>query len=161
MSSFDIVSQVDLQEVRNAFDQANREIGNRFDFKGSDTRVEQGDGKLIIFAEDEFKAGQARDILYAKLGKRSVDVGCLLAHDVEPTAGGKARQEIEVRQGIDQDLAKKIVKLIKDSKIKVQASIQGDQVRVSGKKRDDLQAVIALLRQQNLGLPLQYINFRD
>lgn len=161
MPSFDIVSQVDLQEVRNALDQANREIGTRFDFKGSDTRVEQADGKLILCADDEFKTGQARDILYVKLGKRGVDIGCLKAHEVQTAASGKARQEIEVRQGIDQELAKKIVKLIKDSKIKVQAAIQGDQVRISGKKRDDLQAVIALLRQQNLGLPLQYINFRD
>lgn len=161
MPSFDVVSQVDMQEVRNALDQANREISTRFDFKGSDSRIEQADNRLILFADDEFKVGQARDILYVKLGKRGVDIGCLLAHKVEITAGGKARQDIDVRQGIETELAKKMVKLIKDSKIKVQASIQGAQVRVSGKKRDDLQATIALLRKQNWDLPLQYINFRD
>ncbi len=161
MPSFDVVSEVDMQEVRNAVDQANREISNRFDFKGSDARAEQQEGKLILFADDEFKIGQARDILQLKLSKRSVDIGCLQADKVEIVGGNKARQEMTVRQGIDTELAKKIVKLIKDSKLKVQAAIQGDRVRVTGKKRDDLQAVIMLLRQQKLGLPLQYINFRE
>jgi len=161
MPSFDVVSEVDIQEVRNAVDQANREISNRFDFKGSDARAEQQEGKLILFADDEFKIGQARDILQLKLSKRSVDIGCLQADKVEIVGGNKARQEMTVRQGIDTELAKKIVKLIKDSKLKVQAAIQGDRVRVTGKKRDDLQAVIMLLRQQKLGLPLQYINFRE
>ncbi len=161
MPSFDIVSEVDTQEVRNAVDQANREISNRFDFKGSDARVEQQDGKLILFADDEFKIGQARDILQLKLSKRGVDIGCLEADKVEVVGGNKARQEMTVRQGIETELAKKIVKLIKDSKIKVQAAIQGDRVRITGKKRDDLQTVIALLRPQKLGLPLQYINFRE
>jgi uncharacterized protein YajQ (UPF0234 family) len=161
MPSFDVVSEVDMQEVRNAADQANREISNRFDFKGSDARVEQQEGKLILFADDEFKIGQARDILQLKLSKRSVDIGCLQADKVEIVGGNKARQEMTVRQGIDTELAKKIVKLIKDSKLKVQAAIQGDRLRITGKKRDDLQAVIAFLRQQKLGLPLQYINFRE
>jgi cyclic-di-GMP-binding protein len=161
MPSFDVVSEVDMQEVRNAVDQANREISNRFDFKGSDARAEQQEGKLILFADDEFKIGQARDILQLKLSKRSVDIGCLQTDKVEIVGGNKARQEMTVRQGIDTELAKKIVKLIKDSKLKVQAAIQGDRVRVTGKKRDDLQAVITLLRQQKLGLPLQYINFRE
>ena len=161
MPSFDVVSEVDMQEVRNAVDQANREISNRFDFKGSDARAEQQEGKLILFADDEFKIGQARDILQLKLSKRSVDIGCLQADKVEIVGGDKARQEMTVRQGIDTELAKKIVKLIKDSKLKVQAAIQGDRVRITGKKRDDLQAVIAFLRQQKLGLPLQYINFRE
>ncbi len=161
MPSFDVVSEVNMQEVRNALDQANREISNRFDFKGSDARVEQQEGKLILFADDEFKIGQARDILQLKLSKRGVDIGCLEIEKVEIVGGNKARQEMTVRQGIDTELAKKIVKLIKDSKLKVQAAIQGDRVRVTGKKRDDLQAVIAFLRQQKLGLPLQYINFRE
>jgi uncharacterized protein YajQ (UPF0234 family) len=161
MPSFDVVSEVDMQEVRNAVDQANREISNRFDFKDSDARVEQQEGKLVLFADDEFKIGQARDILHLKLSKRSVDIGCLQADKVETVGGNKARQEMTVRQGIETELAKKIVKLIKDSKLKVQAAIQGDRVRITGKKRDDLQAVIALLRQQKLGLPLQYINFRE
>ena len=161
MPSFDVVSEVDTQEVRNAVDQANREISNRFDYKDSDARVEQQDGKLILFADDEFKIGQARDILQLKLSKRGVDIGCLQADKVEIVGGNKARQEMTVRQGIDTELAKKIVKLIKDSKLKVQAAIQGDRVRVTGKKRDDLQAVITLLRRQKLGLPLQYINFRE
>ena len=161
MPSFDIVSEVDMQEVRNAVDQANREITNRFDFKGSDARVEQSEGQLSVFADDEFKIGQARDILQLKLTKRNVDIACLELGEVQIIGGNKARQDIAVRQGLDTELAKKIVRLIKDQKLKVQASIQGEQVRVTGKKRDDLQVAIALLRQQKLDLPLQYINFRD
>jgi uncharacterized protein YajQ (UPF0234 family) len=161
MPSFDVVSEVDMQEVRNAVDQANREISNRFDFKGTDARVEQAEARLTVFADDEFKVGQAVDILQNKLAKRDVDIGCLDPGKVEKAGGDKARQEITVRQGIDTDLARKIVKLIKDRKLKVQASIQGDKVRVTGKKRDDLQSVIGMLREQPLGLPLQYTNFRD
>jgi uncharacterized protein YajQ (UPF0234 family) len=161
MPSFDVVSEVDLQEVRNAVDQANREITTRFDFKGSDARVEQAEAKLTVFADDEFKVDQARDILQLKLTKRNVDIACLELGKVQIVGGNKAKQEITVRQGIETELAKKIVKILKDAKLKVQASIQGEQVRVSGKKRDDLQAAIALLRQQDLGLPIQYINFRD
>ena len=144
MPSFDIVSELDWQEVRNGVDQANREISNRFDFKGSDARIDQ-----------------ARDILLGKLTKRSIDISCLEEKPVEKAAAGKARQEVRLRHGIDTDLARKIVKLIKDAKLKVQVAIQGDQVRVSGKKRDDLQEVIAFMRKQKLGLPLQYTNFRD
>jgi uncharacterized protein YajQ (UPF0234 family) len=161
MPSFDVVSEVDMVEVRNAVDQANREIGARFDFKGSDTRIEQTDTKLVIQADDEFKLGQARDILEAKLAKRGVDLGSLDYGKIEKAGGDTVRQDITVRQGIDGELARRIVKLIKDAKLKVQASIQGDQIRVSGKKRDDLQTVIAMLRKQDLGLPLQYTNFRD
>lgn len=161
MPSFDVVSQVDQHELRNAVDQANREIGNRFDFKGSDARVEQQDEKLVIHADDEFKVGQVRDLLQLKLTKRSIDLGCLEFAKVESLGGTKARQEITVRQGIAADIAKKIVKAIKDAKLKVQAAIQGEEVRVSGKSRDDLQAAIALLRKQDVGLPLQFINFRD
>jgi len=161
MPSFDVVSEVDMQEVRNAVDQANREISNRFDFKGSDARVEQSDQRLVLFADDEFKVDQAREVLIAKLAKRKVDVACLDSGKVEKAAGDSAKQEIVVRQGVDTDLARRLVKRIKDAKLKVQASIQGDQVRVTGKKRDDLQNVIALLRKEDWGLPLQYVNFRD
>ena len=161
MPSFDVVSEVDWQEVRNAVDQANREIGTRFDFKGSDARIERAEGLLTLHADDEFKVSQVRDILRSKLSKRTIDITCLDEQAVEKAAGGKARQEIRVRHGVDMDLARKIVKLIKDAKLKVQAAIQGEQVRVSGKNRDDLQAVMAMLRKQELGLPLQFTNFRD
>jgi len=161
MPSFDVVSQVQMQEVRNAVDQANREIDNRFDFKGSDARVELSESRLTLFADDEFKLKQLKDILLPKLVKRQIDPGCLDEGKIEAAAGGKARQEIRVREGIDTDLARQIVKLIKDARLKVQAAIQGDQVRITGKQRDDLQTVITLLRAQKLGLPLQYVNFRD
>ena len=161
MPSFDVVSEVDWAEITNAVDQANREIKNRFDFKGSDARVEQNAAQLIVYADDEFKTGQAVDILHGKLARRKVDLGCLSAGPVLSVSGDKARQEITIRHGIEQELGKKIVKMIKGSKLKTQASLQGDRVRVSGKKRDDLQQIIALLRREDLGLPLQYINFRD
>lgn len=161
MPSFDVVSEVDWQEVRNAVDQANREISTRFDFKGSDARIDQAEGLLTLHADDEFKVSQVGDILRSKLTKRAIDITCLEERAVEKSAGGKARQEFQVRSGVDIDLARKIVKIIKDTKLKVQAAIQGDQVRVSGKNRDDLQAVMAVLRKQALDLPLQYTNFRD
>ncbi|MDX1252425.1 MAG: YajQ family cyclic di-GMP-binding protein [Gammaproteobacteria bacterium] len=160
MPSFDVVSEVNMQEVRNAVDQANREISTRFDFKGSDARVEQTEDTLTLHASSEFQVDQVMDILLNKLAKRGVDIACLDKGKME-VAGAKARQAVTLRQGINAELAKKIVKLIKDSKIKVQVSIQGEQVRVSGKKRDDLQETIALLRQTKLDLPLQYTNFRD
>lgn len=161
MPSFDVVSEVEWQEVRNAIDQANREIGTRYDFKGTDARVEQSDAKLVVHADEEFQVDQALEILRNKLAKRKVDLDCLDIGKVEAAASGKARQEIQVCDGIDQELGKQLVKTIKASKIKVQASIQGNQVRVSGKKRDDLQAVISLLREEKVGLPLQFVNFRD
>jgi len=161
MPSFDIVSEVDWQEVKNAVNQANREVGTRFDFKGSDARVEENDPLLTVRADDDYKVGQVVDVLQLKLAKRAVDVACLEKGEVKVSPTGKAVQEIKVRQGVDTELAKKIVKLIKSRKIKVQAAIQGEQVRVSGKKRDDLQRVIALMDEQKLGLPLQYVNFRD
>lgn len=161
MPSFDVVSEVDMQEARNAVDQANREIGTRFDFKGSDSRIEQNDASLVIYAEDEFKAGQVKDILEAKLVKRGIDIGCLEYAKPEKASGDRVRQQVSVKQGIEQDTSRKIVKLIKAAKLKVQASIQGDKLRVTGKKRDDLQAVIAMLREEKLGLPMQYVNFRD
>jgi len=160
MPSFDVVSEVNAHELANAVDQTNREVGTRYDFKGSDARVEHADKVLTLHADSEFQIEQMLDILRIRMAKRSIDLGCLEMGKVE-AAGARARQTVTVRQGIDADLGRKIVKLIKDSKLKVQAQMQGDQVRISGKKRDDLQQVIALLRGATLDLPLQYINFRD
>ena len=160
MPSFDVVSEVDLQEVRNATDQANREVGTRFDFKGSDANFALDDDVVTLHAQSEFQLEQMMDILQKKLVKRSVDIDCLDLGKVE-TANNRARQAVTIRQGIDTDTARKIVKDIKGAKIKVQAQIQGEQVRVTGKSRDDLQNVIAMLRKADFGLPLQYINFRD
>jgi hypothetical protein len=161
MPSFDIVSEVNQVEVRNAVDQANREISTRFDFKGSDARVEYDDKALTLFADDEFKLKQVTDILIAKLAKRQVDIRALDYGTVEKISGSKVKQVVTVRIGVAQDLAKKIVKLVKDSKLKVQAAIQGDAVRVSGAKRDDLQSAIALVKKSISDYPLQYQNFRD
>lgn len=160
MPSFDVVSEFDLHEATNAVDQAAREVGTRFDFKGTDSSYEQSDGVITMISESDFQLKQMLDILQNKLGKRGIDIACL---DIaEPVVSGKqSRQTITLRQGIDSDLAKKIVKLIKESKVKVQAAIQGDKVRVTGKKRDDLQQIIALLRESNFDLPLQFNNFRD
>jgi uncharacterized protein YajQ (UPF0234 family) len=161
MPSFDIVSEVDQVEVRNAVDQANKEIGTRFDFKGSDARVEIADKSLTLFADDEFKLKQVTDVLIAKFAKRSVDVRSLKYGDPEKISGNKMKQGVTVRTGVEQDLAKRLQKLVKDSKLRVQASIQGDAVRVSGAKRDDLQSVIALVRKSVTDYPLQYTNFRE
>lgn len=161
MPSFDIVSEVDQVELRNAVDQANKEITNRFDFKGSDARVEHADKVLTLYADDDFKLGQVYDILTGKLGKRGVDVRCLERGKVDKISGNKVKQEVKVKVGVDMELAKKIVKLVKDSKLKVQASIQGDAVRVSGAKRDVLQETIALVKKSVTDFPLQYGNFRD
>jgi uncharacterized protein YajQ (UPF0234 family) len=161
MPSFDIVSQVNEQEVRNAVEQTNKEIGNRFDFKGSDARVEQAKLDLTVFADDEFKLGQVMDVLRARLAKRNVDVRHLEPGTIEKISGDKVKQPLKVKVGIAQDKGKSIVKLVKDSKLKVQASIQGDAVRISGAKKDDLQAAIQLVKKSVADLPLQYINFRD
>jgi uncharacterized protein YajQ (UPF0234 family) len=160
MPSFDIVSEVDMHEVTNAVDQTNRELDTRFDFKGSGARVESTETELFLLAGNEFQIRQMLDILHKKMAKRGIDIDALSEGDVE-TSGTRAKLGITIRQGIDQDSARKIIKLIKESKTKVQSSIQGDKVRVTGKKRDDLQEVIRLLREANTGLPLQYINFRD
>lgn len=160
MPSFDVVSEVDLQEVRNAVDQANREVGQRFDFKGSDARFELGEAQVTLHGENEFQLQQMMDILENKLVKRGVDIGSLDRGKPEISLNA-ARQTVVVRQGIETDLGRRLVKDIKAAKLKVQAQIQGDQVRVTGKKRDDLQQVIALLRKGDYGLPLQYVNFRD
>jgi uncharacterized protein YajQ (UPF0234 family) len=160
MPSFDVVSEVDMHELTNAVDQTNREVGNRFDFKGTNSKVEQADAEITIISESDFQVEQILDILRQKMVKRGIDIGCLEIG--EPVASGKeVRRKVIARQGIDKELARKIVKMIKDTKMKVQAAIQGDQVRVSGKKRDDLQQVIAILKEAKLDLPLQYSNFRE
>jgi len=163
MPSFDIVSEVNQVEVHNAVDQTNKEVSTRFDFKGSDARVEINDKEktLTVFADDDFKLSQVRDVLTAKLAKRGVDTRCLKLEDGEPIRGNKMKQPVKVREGIEQELAKKIVKLLKDSKMKVQGSIQGDVVRVSGAKKDLLQDAIALIRKSINEFPLQFKNFRD
>jgi uncharacterized protein YajQ (UPF0234 family) len=161
MPSFDIVSEVNQVEVRNAVDQANREISTRFDFKGSDARVEYDGKALTLFGDDEFKLKQVTDILIAKFAKRQVDIRALDYGTMEKISGSKVKQVVTVRTGVAQELAKKIVKLVKDSKLKVQAAIQGDAVRVSGTKRDDLQSAIALVKKSISDYPLQYQNFRD
>jgi len=160
MPSFDTVSEVDHHELSNAIDQANREIGTRYDFKGSGARIEQTDNQLSLIAESEFQIKQMTPILKEKMSKRGIDVSCLEFSDIVEM-NKRATQQVLVREGLDQDLARKIVRLIKDSKIKVQVAIQGDQVRVSGKKRDNLQQIMQLLREANLGIPLQFNNFRD
>jgi hypothetical protein len=161
MPSFDIVSEVNQVEVRNAVDQTNKEVSTRFDFKGSDARVEIAEKTLTLFADNEFQLSQVADILTGKLTKRGVDVRSLKYGDVEKISGNKVKQVLTVRVGIEQELAKKVVRLIKDSKMKVQASIQGDAVRVSGTKRDDLQAAIALVKKSITDYPVQFGNFRD
>ena len=166
MPSFDTVLEPDLVELRNAVEQANKEIGTRFDFKGSDARIELADkGKeraLTLFADNDFQIGQVRDIVLAKFSKRGVDVRFLdLDGKLEKIGGDKIRQAVPVKTGIDSDAAKRIQGLIKQSKLKVQASIQGDAVRVSGAKRDELQSAIALLRREVTDLPLSFNNFRE
>jgi uncharacterized protein YajQ (UPF0234 family) len=161
MPSFDIVSQVNAQEVKNAVEQASKEIQNRFDFKGSDARIEQAEMALTVFADDEYKLGQVIDVLRQRMAKRGIDVRCLELGAVEKAAGDKAKRLVTVKVGIAQEKAKQIQKTIKDAKLKVQASIQGDLVRVSGGKKDELQAAIQLVRTSVADVPLQFINFRD
>ena len=161
MPSFDIVSQVNQQEVKNALEQANKEIANRYDFKGSDARIELKELELTVFADDDFKLGQVMDVLRGRLAKRGVDARSLEPGTVEKISGDKVKQPVKVKSGIEQEKAKSIVKLIKDQKLKVAGSIQGDAVRVSGAKKDDLQAAIQLVRSSVTDLPLQFINFRD
>ena len=160
MPSFDVVSEVDLAEVHNAVDQANREISTRFDFKGTDARFARDGSEIQMTADSDFQLEQMLDILRTRLVKRGIDVRALETGEMKPS-GKQVHQAVVVRQGIDADLARKIVKMIKDQKMKVQAAIQGEKVRVTGKKRDDLQAVIVLLKDSNIDLPLQYNNFRD
>jgi len=161
MPSFDIVSEVNKVELKNAVEQANKEISTRFDFKGSEARIEQADTELTLFADDDFKLGQVYDVLIAKMAKRNVDVRSLKKANVEKVGGDKVKQGITVRTGVDQELGKKIIKLIKDAKLKVQAGIHGDAIRVTGAKKDVLQETIALVRKSITDFPLQYQNFRD
>jgi len=158
--SFDIASKVDLQEVDNAVHQTMREIGQRFDFKGSPASVTREEHALLLAAEDEFKLKQMLEILEGKLVKRQVPLKALTRGKVEPAAGGRVRQRIELQQGISTEKAREIVKLIKGGKFKVQAQIQENQVRVFGKERDELQAVIRFLREQDLGIHMQFVNYR-
>lgn len=160
MPSFDIVSELDMHEVTNAVDQSNRELQMRYDFKGIDARFELNEGSVTLIAEVDFQLQQMLDVLRTKMTGRKIDVRCLEIKDPE-TANMRARQEVILKQGLDQPFAKKIVKMVKGAKLKVQSQIQGEQVRVTGKKRDDLQSVIAFLREAELELPLQFNNFRD
>lgn len=162
MPSFDAVLDPNLVEVRNAVDQTAKEIGTRFDFKGSSARVELKDKELTVYADSDFQIGQVMDILLAKLTKRSVDIRFLdRSAKIEKIGGDKVKQVIKIKNGIESEAAKKIVRIVKDSKMKVQASIQGDAVRITGAKRDDLQAAMAMLRKEVADLPLEFNNFRD
>ena len=160
MPSFDVVSEINEHELTNAVDQANRELDKRFDFKGSGATFELNDGVVVLKADAEFRLKQMQDILLQRLTARSIDVRCVDIADAEVNLAS-ARQNVTLKQGIEQPLAKKIIKLIKDSGSKVQAQIQGDQLRVIGKKRDELQETIALLRKSEIDMPLQFENFRD
>ena len=160
MPSFDVVSQLDPHEVTNAVDQANREIAQRFDFKGTDAKFELEDFKITLHAQDDFQLKQMLEILKLRISKRGIDVICMQPGEPQ-IALNAARQEVVLRHGIDTESARQLVKVVKESKLKVQAAIQGDKVRVTGKKRDDLQEAIALLRKGSFEVPLQYNNFRD
>jgi cyclic-di-GMP-binding protein len=160
MPSFDIVSEIDGHEITNALDQANKEVSTRFDFKGSNASFEHQEDSIVMKAESTFQLQQMLPILYAKMGKRGIAISSLESGKIQDT-GKTAQQSIALKQGVGSDLAKKIVKLIKDKKMKVQAAINGDKVRVTGKKRDDLQEVIQMLRTEDLEQPLQFNNFRD
>jgi uncharacterized protein YajQ (UPF0234 family) len=163
MPSFDITCEANAVELKNAVDTANKEIANRYDFKGSDARFElnEKEHEIIAFADDDFKLGQVRDVLLAKMAKRGVDARFLKVEDPEKVGGDKMKQKLAVRNGVEQELSKRIVKMIKDAKLKVTASIQGDVVRVTGGKKDDLQAAIQLVRAGINDVPLKYENFRD
>ena len=160
MPSFDVVSEVEMYELNNAIDQANREVTTRFDFKGTDCSFTYANDVITLAAEGEFQLKQMRDILRAKMVKRNIDSGAL---DVQKVEGSlkNTRQKILLKQGLDSDAGRKVIKAIKAGKFKVQAQVQGDQVRVTGKKRDDLQHVMAMLREEDVGIPLQFTNFRD
>jgi uncharacterized protein YajQ (UPF0234 family) len=163
MPSFDITCEANAVELKNAVDTANKEIANRFDFKGSDARFElkEKEHEITAYADDEFKLGQVRDVLMAKMAKRGVDARFLKVNDPEKIGGDKVKQKLTVRNGVEQELSKRIVKMIKDAKVKVTASIQGDVVRVSGSKKDDLQSAIQLVRAGVTDVPLKYENFRE
>jgi len=163
MPSFDITCEANAVELKNAVDTANKEIANRYDFKGSDARIElkEKEHEIFVYADDDFKLGQVRDVLYGKMAKRSVDTRFLKAEDPEKIGGDKLKQKMAVRNGVETELAKRIVKMLKDAKLKVTASIQGDVVRVTGAKKDTLQEAIQFVRKSVTDVPLQYQNFRD
>ncbi|HAC79827.1 MAG: YajQ family cyclic di-GMP-binding protein [Candidatus Binatia bacterium] len=161
MPSFDVVSTVDMQEVANALQQARREVEQRYDFKGSNTEIEQDDEGIKITSSDDYKVTAVVDVLQTKLLKRGVDLKFLEYEKAEPAAGGRARQVVRIQQGLDKEAAKEVVKAIKAEKLKVQAQVQDDQVRVTGKKRDELQSVMALLKGLDFRRPLQFVNLRD
>jgi len=161
MPSFDVVSQVDPQEIDNALNQTRKEIVQRYDFKGTKTEIRNEENEIHIVSDDDFKVKAVVDVLQSKMVRRGVPLKALVYGTIEPAAGGLAKQTITVQQGIETEKARQIVKLVKDAKLKVQSQIMGDQVRISGKKRDDLQQVIQLLKQQDLELPLQFVNFRE
>ena len=159
-ASFDVVSKTDLQEVANAVHQAQKEMETRFDFKGSKSEISLRDDELLIVSDDEFKLSNVVDIIQTKLIKRNVSLKSLDYGAVEAAAQGTVRQTVKIKQGLDQELAREIVRVIKDAKLKVQVSVQGDQVRVTGKSRDDLQTVIQTLRERDLSADLQFVNYR-
>jgi cyclic-di-GMP-binding protein len=162
MPSFDVVSQLDLQEIDNAVNQARKEVSQRYDFKDTATVIDwDKKGKISVQSTDDFKVRAVDDVLREKLARRQVSLKAVDFGAVEPGPGGRAKQEIELKQGIDVDRAREIVKIVKDTKRKVQAQIMGDQVRISGKKRDELQAAIQAIRARDLDLPLQFVNFRE
>lgn len=161
MPSFDVVSEIDAQELDNAINQARKEVSQRYDFKDSKTTIDLDKEEIRVVSDDDFKVKAVVDVLQSKLVRRGISLKALKPGKIEPAAGGLAKQALKIQQGIDADHARQLTKLIKESKMKVQAQIQGDQVRISGKKRDDLQAAIALLKEQDLDLPLQFTNFRE
>jgi len=161
MPSFDVVSRTNLEEVDNALQGATREIGTRYDFKGSKSSIVRTENALVIMADDDFKLKQVQELLRAHLAKRKVDAGAFDFAEPEKATGNMLRQTVTIKQGVDRELAQRLVKEVKGSKLKVQVAIQGDELRVSGKKRDDLQAAIALFRQMKIAQPLQYVNFRE
>lgn len=161
MPSFDVVCEINLQEVDNAIQQTLRELGNRFDFKGTRFEVRREEQVIHLLAQDDFKLKALAEILQERLAKRQVPLKAIRAGTPEPAAGSTMRQQLDLQKGIPSDKAREIVKLVKDAKLKVQAAIQADQVRISGKKRDDLQAVIQLLRKQDFDLAMQFVNFRE
>ncbi len=163
MPSFDVVSRVDMQEMDNAVNQVKKEIGTRFDFRGSKTQIglDRKEGKIQVLTEDEMKLRAIKDMLIAKAVRRSIDAEALVFGAPEKAGGDMVRQSVSVTNGIDVETARQVVKLVKDTKLKVQVAIQGDEVRITGKKRDDLQEVIAALKETDLGLPLQFVNYRE
>lgn len=160
MPTFDVVSEVDMHEVTNAVDQSNREVRTRFDFKGTDSSFSREGEAITLKSESDFQLKQMLDMLQGKLNKRGIDIACLAIAEPE-LVGKEARQVVTIRQGLETDLSRRIVKMVKESKLKVQGAIQGDKVRVTGKKRDDLQKIIESLREAKIDMPLQYVNFRD